>query len=67
MRKSMLNDIFVKKVNDIEFVAKEEKDFGKLNVFINKRITKAEDIGVKRIVYLDYSEKRRQIMQRSLL
>ena len=53
----MLNEIFVEKVDNIEFVVKEEKNFGKLNIFINNKLIETYETSVNRIVYLDYSEK----------
>ena len=53
----MLGEIFVEKINDIEFVVKEEKNLGVLNIFCDGKLLDTKNIDVKWIVYLSYSEK----------
>lgn len=53
----MLDEIFLKKVNDIEVVAKEEKYSGTLHIFSKSKLLEKKYINVNWIVYLEYCKK----------
>lgn len=53
----MIGEIFVKKTEELEIVAKEEEDIGRINIFLDKKLIDFKLIDCKRIVYLDYSRK----------
>ena len=58
----MIGEIFVKKIDEFEIVAKEEKGIGKINIFVDKKLVDSKFIDCERIVYIDYSIKNNLII-----